>query len=167
MHSLLSFQVSVTLQFSLHVVIKILDNPRFSLLSFLDLSSVNNVTISFRLLLDGLNSWQVDQITHFFLQLMFRVILSRAWMSLPFCRFREEAGFDLMIMKLPIWCDSYASKCFMIVYISPIGFKRFILCYWAMSAGETIKKSRLKFCCFLEFWLKARCLGIRRSLICM
>lgn len=100
MQSLLSLKVGVALQFSLHVLIEILDDPSLSLLSFLDLSGINNVAIPFRLLLDGLNSWQVDQITHFFLKLMLRVVMRRAWMSLTFCRFSKEARFDLMILKL-------------------------------------------------------------------
>lgn len=101
MQSFLSFKIGVALKFSLHVFIEIIDDSGLSVLPFLDLVGVDDVPVPLCFLLDGLDDRQIDQVVHFFLQLVLGVIVGRPRMLVSFCRLGEEARLHFMIMKLP------------------------------------------------------------------
>jgi len=74
-------------------------------------------------------------------------------------------GRHFFVTELSAYITIYASKCFMIVSISPIGLRYLSLAFWMISFGDYINSSLRTACLMISCLLLPKCLGMSFSLI--
>lgn len=152
----LAVRRGVSLELRLHVLVEFVQDPRLRGFFLLDLVQVQEVAVLFGLFLQIFEGGEVDEVAHAFLKF---VVLGRGTGRGP--AFGEGVGpLGLAVAELAGWGEAYASKWLMMVSISAMGLRYFILALWMTSLGDSMSSYRRMALRTISALLTPRCLGI-------